>query len=156
MTQAHRLGDRVVWLVGRASQHAQRLLQDQLAAGSVRKSHYGVLASLADVGSAAQAALADRIGIDRSDMVTLLDTLEELHYVERRADPSDRRRNIVELTTAGSAALDELDERFAAAEKELLAPLSAADRAELVRLLTVVLPASDRARVQICTENRSN
>lgn len=156
MTHAHRLGHRVVWLVGRASQHAQRLVQDQLAAGTVRKTHYGVLASLADVGPSAQAALADRIGIDRSDMVTLLDTLEELQYVERRADPSDRRRNIVELTEAGSAALAELDQRFTAAEEELLAPLSAADRATLIRLLATVLPESDRARVQICSENCSN
>lgn len=156
MTHAHRLSDRVVWLVGRASQHAQRLVQDQLAAGSVRKSHYGVLAGLADMGPAAQVALADRIGIDRSDMVTLLDTLEELHYVRRRPDPADRRRNIVELTAAGSAALDELDRLFAAADEQLLAPLSVAERATLGRLLAMVLPPADRAKVRICSKNDSN
>jgi DNA-binding MarR family transcriptional regulator len=149
MTKAHRLGDRVVWLVGRASMQAQRLIQERLADGAVRKQHYGVLASLADVGPAAQAVLADRIGIDRSDMVSLLDELEDLRMVSRRPDPADRRRNVVELTDVGVAALVEMDARILAADDELLAPLSVADRATLVRLLAQVLPASDQARVRL-------
>src|ERR1700730_1024792 len=97
VTPSHRLSDRVVWLVGRASLHAQRLVQDHLAPGALRKQHYAILASVADVGPATQARLADRLGIDRSDMVSLLDELEGLHYVVRRLDPTDRRRKIVEI-----------------------------------------------------------
>ncbi|MFC4942235.1 MarR family winged helix-turn-helix transcriptional regulator [Pseudonocardia sp. GCM10023141] len=144
MTHAHRLGDRVVWLSGRVASHAQRLVHERLATGEVRKQHYGVLASLADAGPAAQAVLADRIGIDRSDMVSLLDELEALELVSRRPDPADRRRNIVELTAAGVAGLAWMDEQIATADQELLAPLSAADRATLVRLLGQLLPASGR------------
>ena len=141
---SHRLGDRVVWLVGRASLHAQRLIQGRFAASDLRKQHYGVLASLADVGAAAQASLADRICVDRSDMVSLLDQLEALGCVERRPDPTDRRRKIVHLTGQGRDRLRDLDGLVHAADDDLLAPLSPDERATLVELLSRILPAADR------------
>jgi DNA-binding MarR family transcriptional regulator len=140
VTTSHRLSDRVVWLVGRASLHAQRLVQEHLAAGPVRKQHYGILASLADVGPEAQAPLADRLGIDRSDMVSLLDELEHLRYVLRRPDPADRRRKIVQITGQGSAALKKLDLLIYAADDRLLARLTPGERDTLARLLARVLP----------------
>jgi DNA-binding MarR family transcriptional regulator len=47
----------------------------------------------------------------------------------------DRRRNLVELTAAGAAALERLDVRIEAAQDALLEPLSAADRQHLRRIL---------------------
>lgn len=145
MTASHRLSDRVVWLVGRVSLHAQRLVQSRFAEGNLRKPHYGVLASLADGGAAAQAALADRLGIDRSDMVTLLDELEGLRYVRRRFDPTDRRRKIVGITGRGTTALKRLDLLVYAADDDLLAPLTPSERATLARLLARILPNADGA-----------
>jgi MarR family transcriptional regulator, lower aerobic nicotinate degradation pathway regulator len=143
VTASHRLSDRVVWLVGRASLHAQRLVQSHFAEAELRKQHYGVLASLADVGPATQAPLADRLGIDRSDMVSLLDELEALRYVMRRPDPTDRRRKIVEITGRGTTALKKLDLLVYAADDDLLAPLTPAERTTLARLLARVLPDAD-------------
>jgi DNA-binding MarR family transcriptional regulator len=131
----HRLGDRVVWQLGRASQQSQRLIRQHLAAADAKSQHYHVLASLADDGEAAQAALADRIVFDRSDLVTLLDELEYLGYVLRRTDPADRRRNIVGITGKGEKALAEMDKLIFAAEADLLEPLNQADRRTLLRLL---------------------
>lgn len=144
--RTNRLAGRVVWLVGRASLHAQRLLQQRFAEHDLRKQHYAVLRSLADVGPAAQGPLADRIGVDRSDLVTLLDELEAAGHVERAADPGDRRRKIVSITGAGTAVLDELGALVHAADDDLLAPLSDAERRTLVELLTRILPAADRGR----------
>jgi len=143
VTPSHRLSDRVVWLVGRASLHAQRLVQDHLAPGALRKQHYAILASVADVGPATQARLADRLGIDRSDMVSLLDELEGLHYVVRRLDPTDRRRKIVEITGRGATALKKLDLLIYAADDHLLAPLTPDERTTLAKLLAQILPATD-------------
>ncbi len=143
MTASHRLSDRVVWLVGRASLHAQRIIQNHFADSDLRKQHYGILASLTDLGPAAQAHLAERLGIDRSDMVSLLDELEELRCVVRRPDPTDRRRKVVEITARGAATLKKLDLLVYAADDELLAPLTQAERATLARLLVRILPAAD-------------
>jgi DNA-binding MarR family transcriptional regulator len=145
--RTNRLAGRVVWLVGRASLHAQRLLHRRFAQHDLRKQHYAVLRSLADVGSAAQGPLADRVGIDRSDMVALVDELEAAGHVERAPDPDDRRRKIVSITGSGTEVLDELGELVEAADDELLAPLSEAERRTLVELLTRILPPADRGRV---------
>ena len=132
----HRLADRVLWALGRASQQSQRLIRQHMAEAGVRTLHYHVLASLADDGEAAQATLADRIGQDRSDLVTLLDELEDLNYVERRVDPADRRRKIVAITRSGDRQLLEMDQLIFAAETELLQPLNASERKTLLELLT--------------------
>jgi MarR family transcriptional regulator, lower aerobic nicotinate degradation pathway regulator len=142
----NRLAGRVLWLVGRVSLHGQRLVHRHFAEHDLRKQHYGVLRSLADVGPAAQGPLADRVGLDRSDMVSLVDELEAAGHVRRNPDPTDRRRKIVTITAAGEAVLDELHALVSAADDELLGPLSDAERRTLVELLTRILPPADRAR----------
>jgi len=131
----HRLADRVLWALGRASQQSQRRVRQHMVEAGVRTLHYHVLASLADDGEAAQATLADRIGLDRSDLVTLLDELEELEFLARRVDPADRRRKIVAITPAGERQLTAMDELIHAAETDLLKPLTAAERKTLLALL---------------------
>ncbi|WP_328330104.1 MarR family transcriptional regulator [Kribbella sp. NBC_00382] len=132
----HRLGDRVVWQLARASQQWQRLARRELQAANVRTQYYHVLASLADDGAAAQAALADRISFDRSDLVSVLDELERLGHVVRQTDPTDRRRKIVAITPAGEKLLGELHQLVLAAEARWLEPLSAAERKTLLGLLS--------------------
>jgi DNA-binding MarR family transcriptional regulator len=68
-------------------------------------------------------------------LVTLLDELEELKYVERRVDPADRRRKIVAVTPHGEKQLIAMDQLIVAAEAELLEPLSASERTTLLGLL---------------------
>jgi MarR family transcriptional regulator, lower aerobic nicotinate degradation pathway regulator len=131
----HRLSDQVLFALGRASQHAQRLVRQHMTDGGVRTLHYHVLASLADDGESVQATLADRIGLDRSDLVTLLDELEELKMLARRVDPADRRRKIVGITPAGEQHLEKMDQLILGAEADLLEPLTAAERKTLLALL---------------------
>lgn len=131
----HRLADRVLWALGRASQQSQRLVRQHMTDAGVRTLHYHVLASLADDGEAVQATLADRIVLDRSDLVTVLDELEALEYVVRRVDPADRRRKIVAITATGEKQLVAMDQLIYAAEAELLEPLSASERKTLLELL---------------------
>ncbi|WP_405069584.1 MarR family transcriptional regulator [Kribbella sp. NBC_01510] len=131
----HRLADRVLWALGRASQQSQRLVRQHMTDAGVRTLHYHVLASLADDGEAVQATLADRIVLDRSDLVTVLDELEALDYVVRRVDPADRRRKIVAITAMGKKQLVAMDQLIYAAEAELLEPLSASERKTLLELL---------------------
>ncbi|HEY2319312.1 MAG TPA: MarR family transcriptional regulator [Solirubrobacteraceae bacterium] len=129
------------WLVARATRRAQGLVEEALAAEGVRRQHFVVLTSLAEQGAASQAALGRRLWIDRSDLHTILNELEQRAFVARVRDEQDRRRNVVELTRAGRAALSRLDKRVDAAQDALLAPLSRGDRDELVRLLEQLVDA---------------
>ena len=60
-----------------------------------------VLTVLAGDEPASQQQAAQRLGVDRTTMVALVDALEGKGLVQRHADAADRRRNVVELTAAG-------------------------------------------------------
>lgn len=124
------------WLAGQVAAAATRLVGEALAPEGLRRQHFIVLGALAERGAASQAALGRRLSIDRSDMHALLSDLERGGLVTRVRDERDRRRILVDLTPAGARELKRLDRRVEAAQEALVAPLSAADRRELRRLLT--------------------
>jgi DNA-binding MarR family transcriptional regulator len=127
------------WLVSRTALHAGRIVSERLAAAGVKRQHFSVLVTLADGGPASQAALGRRLALDRSDLHAIVADLERDGLVERRRDPDDARRNLVRLTPKGRAALKRLDARVEAAQDDLLAPLSEAERRRLTELLTRVV-----------------
>lgn len=127
--------DRIFWLLGRASRDAYRITQDRLSAVGLRRGFYGVLASIVEFGPSAQAELGRRLGIDRSDMVAIVNDLESAGYVVRSPDPTDRRRNSVTITRGGRAALKRFDRAIARAEDEFLAGFEPDERRTLLDLI---------------------
>ena len=127
------------WLLNQAALAAQRVVGDGLSAVGAHRSHYAVLAALDEFGPASQAALGRRCGIDRSDMVALVDVLSREGLVGRRPDAADRRRNVVTITAAGRRRLRTLDTLVGRLQDALLTPLSAAERDQLVALLRRVV-----------------
>ncbi|MGX6601416.1 MarR family winged helix-turn-helix transcriptional regulator [Micromonosporaceae bacterium Da 78-11] len=123
------------WLLTQTAAQAHRIVGDGFAAMGARGYHYRLLESLIDSGPASQAALGRRTGIHLSDMVAALNELEAQSYVERSPDPHDRRRNVITVTARGRERAAELADRVEAIQEELLAPLSAAERAQLASLL---------------------
>jgi DNA-binding MarR family transcriptional regulator len=127
------------WLMTQTALHAHRLVADGLAEADARGYHYRLLATLDESGPASQAELGRRSGIHFSDIVAALNELAEQGLVERAPDPADRRRNIITITPPGRRQLRRLDKRLTQVQDELLEPLSAAERAQLVTLLSRVL-----------------
>jgi len=127
------------WLISQVETRAHRLLTERLGAEGSRGYHVRLLAALAEFGPASQASVGRRTAMNRSDVVTAVNELVDQGLAERTGDPADRRRNIVTMTPAGQARLGRLDDVLAQVQDELLAPLSAPERAELTRLLTRIL-----------------
>ncbi|MFI1159093.1 MarR family winged helix-turn-helix transcriptional regulator [Streptomyces sioyaensis] len=134
-----RLRRRASRLLSQLTARSDRLINEGLAQVDARKWHYAVLASLQEYGPGSQATLSRRTGIYRSDMVGVLNELAERGLVERVPDPDDRRRNIITISARGRRRLPRLDKVLDDLHDELLAPLSAAERDQLVQLLTRLL-----------------
>ncbi|MFT4039529.1 MAG: MarR family winged helix-turn-helix transcriptional regulator [Thermomicrobiales bacterium] len=127
------------WLLNRAAAIAQRLVTESLEEAGARRPHVALLAALAEFGPQSQADLGRRCGIDRSDMVALVNDLSGRAMVAREPDATDRRRNVITLTPAGDVFLADLRARLEESQAALLAGLAPDERHQLVALLTRVV-----------------
>lgn len=136
-TTPARIRDRPSWLLSRNYARSNALLHELFAASGsgLRPYHYRLLASVEAQGPIGQAELGRASGIDRSDVANMLAELEGLGFVERSVDPTNRRRNVVAITRAGANQLEALDGVLDEVQEKVLAPLTAAERRQLTRLL---------------------
>jgi MarR family transcriptional regulator, lower aerobic nicotinate degradation pathway regulator len=111
-----------------------RAVQELEAAG-FSQYHYSVLALLHVQPRKTQSTIADALAVDPSQLVGILDTLEQRGLITRQRDPDDRRRHVVSLSSDGRRQLVRLRATIERLEDELLAPLDAASRKTLHALL---------------------
>jgi DNA-binding MarR family transcriptional regulator len=90
-------------------------------------------------GAMPQQSLCGAMHLDPNNLVLMLNDLEDEGYIERKRDPDDRRRHIVELTAAGKRALERAEKGMESVEDEVLAALDSKQRAELRKLLALAL-----------------
>src|SRR5439155_25860037 len=102
--------------------------------------HYTVLVAAAEHGGLSQRELGELLGIDPSAVVSLVDDLSNAGLVRRDPHPEDRRTRLVVLTDEGERAFTRTAELGAKVEDEMLAPLTAEERATLVNLLGRITP----------------
>jgi DNA-binding MarR family transcriptional regulator len=79
--------------------------------------------------------LADAVGLSPGAVTTVLDRLERRGLVERRRDPNDRRRVVVELTDEANGAAWEAYGPLGEMGAPLIAELSDEDLATVIRFL---------------------
>jgi DNA-binding MarR family transcriptional regulator len=131
-----RLSARLTYLLKRALVDLENLHAEHLAPVGVNGRELAVLLLLDGHSPESQQQVAERLGVDRTTMVALLDGLEAKGLVARHADAGDRRRNVVELTGHGRTTLVQAVRASDEAERQLLAELDDAESAQLRTLLT--------------------
>jgi MarR family transcriptional regulator for hemolysin len=127
----HLFGYRFVTLARRW----RRLLDHELGRSGLTDASWSPLFHLAQSGDGiAQTELAERIGLDGSSLVRLIDILETRGFVARQINPADRRARRILLTEAGRAEVEAIRARLRELESDLLAGLSEEQIRESLRL----------------------
>ncbi len=132
-----------LFLLGRVGFAVKTEAMERFEAAGFSAYSYSVLALLEEGARETQATIADTLKIDRSQLVGILDELEEQSLIERRRDPNDRRRHLVSLTAAGKRQLAAFRKVATRLEEDLLGSLSADERMTLQSLLLRVAGARD-------------
>lgn len=130
--------DRLGLLLARAGVIASTQIRQALTLIGLGPRHGHVLMHLAATGPTSQQALIEALAVDPSSLVTVLNDLERDGLAERRRDPADRRRHIVEMSARGAAVLTEVDRAVAAVEQDLFVDLDEREMTRLAELLTRV------------------
>jgi DNA-binding MarR family transcriptional regulator len=123
-------------LIRRAHQIAVAHFMEATREHDVTPVQYALLAALAqsphDVD---QVTLAQRAALDTSTAASTLDRMEAKGWIERRTDPTDRRRRVLHITRAGSAFFKRVAADVSKAQATMMETLSDAERKTLCALL---------------------
>ncbi|MFN2744939.1 MULTISPECIES: MarR family winged helix-turn-helix transcriptional regulator [unclassified Bacillus (in: firmicutes)] len=84
----------------------------------------GVLLFIKEHPYSSQKLISEKLQIDRTTMVSHVDHLETLGFVERAKNPNDRRAYSLILTEKGSDVLSSCRVLLAQAESDVLSPLN--------------------------------
>jgi DNA-binding MarR family transcriptional regulator len=128
---AHRCGA----LIDHVARRMRTPSEAVLGAIGLRPRQLVALTVLRDHGSSSQQLLADVLRIDPTNLVGLLNELEQARLITRQRSSEDRRRHVVDLTVTGRAKLAEAEMALAAVEDEMFRGLSHDERETLYQLL---------------------
>jgi DNA-binding MarR family transcriptional regulator len=129
------LEDELAFLLARIGTSTRLRLADAVAPLDLTLRQFFVLSAIADSEGLSQAQLGERLRIDASSIVQVLDDCQRDGLAERRPSANDRRRYAVYLTELGRSQLDRAREAITAIQDDLFSPLDPSERARLLELL---------------------
>ena len=127
--------------IERVRRHTKDEVERTLATHETTMREFWILTCV-DVEPMSQRQLSELLNVDASDMVRLIDSLEDHGWVTRDRDPKDRRRQIVEATKKGKKALTKLGDDVATAEDRAL-EASSQKQLKSLKKLSQALEADD-------------
>ena len=136
--EPHDVSEYTGYLIRRAQQAHVATWQHEVSA-EVTSVQFGVLNVLARTPGASQQQLVERLDLDRSTIADIVARLERRGLIERIRDGADRRRNVLHLTRLGENELEALLPRVARVDEVLTQGLGDSEKAELRRLLSILL-----------------
>jgi DNA-binding MarR family transcriptional regulator len=133
-TRAVTTGQQILPLIDHLARVGRRAT-DTWMSGCLRPRHMIALRLLGEHGPMTQHAFGTALSLDPSNVVGLLNELEERGLITRRRDPADRRRHIVEVSATGADELTQTYVQLGLVEDELFKTLTCEQRSTLHELL---------------------
>src|SRR3954447_14126610 len=121
--------------LGRITMHR---FSEALEPYGIRPRDVAALIELRDSGELTQQTLCGQLHLDPTNLVAILNDLEERGYATRRRDPKDRRRHLVEVSKKGIAMIEKVSAVMDGVQDELLGDLEPAESRQLEALLTSI------------------
>lgn len=122
-------------LIRRAQQIAVAEFAREAASHDVTPVQFALMTAMLDTPGVDQITLANRVAFDAATSGSVIGRLEAKGWVRRDADPQDRRRKLLYITTEGAQALQAMHAAVARVQQNILAPLSPTDQKTFMRLL---------------------
>ena len=122
-------------LIDLLARRVRQRAESALAPLALRPRHFLALTLVRQDQGCSQQDLAAMLEMDGTNIVGLLNELEAGELIVRQRSPQDRRRHVVQLTTAGLERLAKAEFALAAAEDEVLGALDRGQRETLHDLL---------------------
>jgi DNA-binding MarR family transcriptional regulator len=119
------------FLFGKVLETMVNTFEDKIREHTITAKHYGVMLVIHSNPNISQKEIGEIQRIDRTTMVALIDYLENIGFVKRIKNPSDRRAYYLSLTDKGIHVLDECRDILEKCELAALKPLSEEERAKL-------------------------
>ncbi|MBZ6489345.1 MarR family winged helix-turn-helix transcriptional regulator (plasmid) [Priestia aryabhattai] len=116
------------FLLGKALQQMEQKFAEGLAPFNINSRQYGVLLFIEENPYSSQKDISENLQIDRTTMVSHIDHLETLRFVERTKNPNDRRSYSLLITEKGKEVLNSRWEFLTDVESEVLTPLNPQER----------------------------
>ncbi len=130
-------------LARRMQQVAVALFVQEVGELGLTPVQYSALQTVCNQPGIDQKTLAATIGYDTSTIAGVIDRLEARGLVERQVSSQDRRAKQLTPTAAGARTLASVVPCMLRAQDRLLAPLTATERKEFMRLIQVVIDANE-------------
>lgn len=124
--------------VRRAARHVSQVYDGHLASTGLRTTQYSLLNVLAGDGPRSLAAVAKRMGLDRTTLGRNLRPLEREGLVSMTVDPTDRRGRTLVITEIGLTKLAEARTCWATAQAAFEARYGATETSQLHATLDAV------------------
>jgi DNA-binding MarR family transcriptional regulator len=133
------LDNQIGHLLRRAHQRASAALMTVLAEHQLTPTQFFAMARLWERGELSQNRLGRLSAMDPATIQGVVRRLGQRGYVERRPDPTDRRRMVLQLTPSGWSLVSGLLGQIDAVSGRMLAPLTPDERDQLRDLLRKIV-----------------
>jgi len=143
------MNDSVPLLLFDTSRFFRRRFDARARSLGVSRAQWQVLFALSRNEGINQAGLAEALDVETITVGRMVDRLEDAGFVERRADPADRRAWRLHLTDRARPVLDQLRDVSNEVTAEALAGIDEDEQAALAELLT-------RLRANLCKRGEND
>ncbi len=131
-------------LIRRAHQLAVAIFMEETAGFDITPVQFAILNALIDDPGEDQITLAGRVAFDAATSGSVISRLEAKGLIRREPDAADKRRKLLWITAEGQQAALRMKRAVARAQTRITAPLTDAQREQLVALLHAMVAGHEQ------------